>query len=170
MVLFGVPILFHIALPIFDVLVFVFFLSPLVIKIVFTPILLVHLLVALSPEKLLPGLALLSVMFISVDEVLIVRRCPHLLSDPFLLLLKLVLHPLPLPLLLLPVLPVVVRILILKVAPRRLPEYKLIILRSLLRIAHDRVGLSDALEHLLLLLLSIFSSRGLLRVRMVFLG
>ena len=85
---------------------------------------------------MLPRLTLLSVMIIPIDKVLIVRIVFESLLDSLLLLSKLVLHSFAVLFSILPVLPVIIRILILKVTSRRFSKYQLVILCTLLDVSH----------------------------------
>jgi hypothetical protein len=113
-----------------------------------------------------PCLALLSVMFIPIDKVLVVCVVFESLLDSLLLVSKLVLHSFAVLSFILPILPVVIRILILKVTSRGLSKYQLVILSTLLKVSYHRVCLSDTLE----LLFLVFFSRFLLSIGMVFLS
>ena len=86
---------------------------------------------------MLPRLTLLSVMIIPIDKVLIVGVVFESLFDPLLLLSKLVLHSFTVFTSIFSVLPVIIRILILKVTSGRLSKYQLIILCTLLCVSHN---------------------------------
>lgn len=122
MILFRVPIFFIIAFPIFDVFVFILFFSTLLVEVVLSAILLIELFESFAPEQLLSSLALLPMMFISVDKVLVIGVVFESFFDSFLLLSELIFHPAPLWPSIFSVLPIVIRILVLKVSSGGLSE------------------------------------------------
>jgi len=122
MILFRVPIFFIIAFPIFDVFVFILFFSTLLVEVVLSAILLIELFESFTPEQLLSSLALLPMMFISVDKVLVIGVVFESFFDSFLLLSELIFHPVPLWPSIFSVLPIVIRILVLKVSSGGLSE------------------------------------------------
>jgi hypothetical protein len=91
MILFGVPVLLVISLPVLDVLIIVFLVG-LLIEIILCPILLIQLFEAFATHQMFTGAALLPVMLVSVQEILIVLVVLQAVTDPFLLVSQRVSH------------------------------------------------------------------------------
>ena len=92
MVFFGVPVILIESLSIFDIFIGILFINCLEV-IILSAILLVQILEPLSSVKMFPRTVLLSMMFIPVQEVIVVSVILKLLSYSLLLFLSAVLHP-----------------------------------------------------------------------------
>jgi hypothetical protein len=132
MVLFGVPILLVIALSILDVFLIMLLIGVFII-VVLCSVFLVQLLKPFTSVQMLPGLALLPVMFISVQEIFIVFIIFESVSDSLLLLLVWISHLLTGTRL--AVFPILICFLVVEVTSGRVSKDKLVIPGTLLWIS-----------------------------------
>lgn len=146
-IFFGIPVLLAIALSIFDVLALALLVSTL-IEVVFSPILLVQFLEPLSTHQMLSSTALLSVMFISAQEILVVFVVLQAVSDPLLLIPQRIPH-LAATASRFPVLPVLIGLLVVEISPRRISKDQLVVPGTLFCVPQYRVSLSDLLKQVL---------------------
>ena len=146
-IFFGIPVLLAIALSIFDVLALALLIGTL-IEVVFSPILLVQFLEPLSTHQMLSCTALLSVMFISAQEILVVFVVLQAVSDPLLLLLQGIPH-LTAAASRFPIFPEFIGLLVVEISPRRISKDQLVVPGTLFCVPQYRVSLSDLLKQVL---------------------